>query len=813
MDARLIDILQAKLEADPTVLEEVGQLVLASTDGARGLARFLEGREEVEPGAEPSVGQPVGAYISSIAVEGFRGVGPTASLELPPGPGLTLVIGRNGSGKSSFAEALEVLFTGENQRWADRSLVWREGWRNLHHSHAAIEATLAVEGVAGATVARCEWPDDGDLDDGEVEVQPHGEKKTDLSFLGWDDALVTYRPFLSYSELGSMLDEGPSKLHDAVSSVLGLEDLTAAEKALRDARIAREKAAKATADERKRIAALVEGIDDDRARKVAAALRPTKPDLNAIEKVVTAPAAGSDAGDELSRLNRVCGYSFPDADVVTARADELRAAQAELAALLGTHVDRLQRGARLLAEAVEFRRTFGDEMCPVCATPGVLTEEWMHAAAVQAKEQAAAARESQQAQKRADSASRAARELVTSVPAPIQDVRELLDVGPVIEAWREWLALEQLTDASALAERLPPVAAAVRGAVDEFQARARSEVERRQDVWRPIASQVAAWIAPARRAQEEAAPVPALKQAERWLKEAAVEIRNDRFAPIADEAGELWRLLRQRSSVQLGRIELEGTGTRRKVTLDVTIDGVAGAALGVMSQGELHALALSLFLPRATLDESPFRFVVIDDPVQSMDPSRVDGLARVLDRAAQKRQVVVFTHDDRLPEAVRRLGIAATTIEVMRREGSVVELRPALTPIERHIEDARVLVQTSELPDDVASTVVPGFCRLALEAACSEAVRRRRIARGVSHAEVESTLQRAQKLNTFAALALFDDGDRGGDVLPHLNSKYGKRAADAFQLANKGVHQGVSGDLRDLIRDAATLARQLSEVS
>ena len=70
---------------------------------------------------------------------------------------------------------------------------------------------------------------------------------------------------------------------------------------------------------------------------------------------------------------------------------------------------------------------------------------------------------------------------------------------------------------------------------------------------------------------------------------------------------------------------------QRSVSLDVTVDGVPGAALGVMSQGELTALALSLFMPRATLPESPFRFMVIDDPVQSMDPARVDGLARVLE--------------------------------------------------------------------------------------------------------------------------------------------------------------------------------------
>ena len=52
--------------------------------------------------------------------------------------------------------------------------------------------------------------------------------------------------------------------------------------------------------------------------------------------------------------------------------------------------------------------------------------------------------------------------------------------------------------------------------------------------------------------------------------------------------------------------------------------------MGVMSQGELNALALSLFFPRMMLAESPFRFLVIDDPVQAMDPLKVDGLARVL---------------------------------------------------------------------------------------------------------------------------------------------------------------------------------------
>lgn len=71
-------------------------------------------------------------FLRSIAVQAFRGIWPKVTLHLPPGPGLTVVIGRNGSGKSSFAEAAELVLTGDNKRWSDRTAVWKEGWRNFH---------------------------------------------------------------------------------------------------------------------------------------------------------------------------------------------------------------------------------------------------------------------------------------------------------------------------------------------------------------------------------------------------------------------------------------------------------------------------------------------------------------------------------------------------------------------------------------------------------------------------------------------------------------------------------------------------------
>jgi hypothetical protein len=199
---------------------------------------------------------------------------------------------------------------------------------------------------------------------------------------------------------------------------------------------------------------------------------------------------------------------------------------------------------------------------------------------------------------------------------------------------------------------------------------------------------------------------------------------------------------------------------------------------------------------------------VIDDPVQSMDPARVDGLARVLESASADRQVLVFTHDDRLPEAVRRLDIAAEILEVTRRESSVVELRRSLDPVGRYLEDALAVAGTAELPSSAAAHVVPGLCRLALEATCMEVVRRRRLTRGEAHAEVERTLSEAGSLTRLAALALFDDVERGGDVRGRLEREAGAPLADAFRSSDASDEIPPAGAV-DLVRLASKLTAWL----
>jgi AAA domain-containing protein len=137
------------------------------------------------------------AYLKAITVEGFRGIGPKITLTLQPGPGLTVVTGRNGSGKSSFAEAVEMALTGENKRWSDRTAVWKEGWRNLHAPEpTAISVQLTEDGEPGTTTVTREWATGAVLDDAQARVVSGGVPQP-LAAKGWTRPLELYRPFLS----------------------------------------------------------------------------------------------------------------------------------------------------------------------------------------------------------------------------------------------------------------------------------------------------------------------------------------------------------------------------------------------------------------------------------------------------------------------------------------------------------------------------------------------------------------------------------------------------------------------------------------
>jgi recombinational DNA repair ATPase RecF len=806
----LEEIIQARLGDEKKLGERAGILVTAACRGDEALVAALGG--EAIPGESQARPETVGgrypALLQSIRVEGFRGVGPSATLEISPGPGLTLVVGRNGSGKSSFAEALELLLTGNNSRWSTRSVIWKEGWRNLHHANARIDAEFVLEGSKGTTTISRSWGPGAKLEEAETLVT--GSKASTIEELGWGIAVDMYRPFLSYSELGSMLDAGPSALYDALSAILGLEDLVVAEARLKEAAKERRKLADEATSSLVPLLERLGEIADDRARACLDALSGKSWDLDAVERSVIGPEYSLQEETEGAALRQLSTLEGPSADEVSVAAEGLEAASAAIGQFGGTEAQKALQTAELLESALQYHADHGDQDCPVCGK-GDLDRTWRKQTEKEVARLRTVAEQADLAHRLRNEAMKSAKSLMLAPPSLLSSASALgIAVDDLVSAWKSWTSGTSIDDAEPLAEHLRTAHAALLSEIEAVREAAAKELQAREDIWRPVAAELAAWLDVAKQAQTGEVQHDDLKAAEKWLRAASAEVRNERFAPIADLAQSVWETLRMQSNVELKKIVLTGAGSARKVVLEVTVDGMEGAALGVMSQGELNSLALSLFMPRATLPESPFRFVVIDDPVQSMDPARVDGLARVLENAARSRQVVVFTHDDRLARSCRLLGIDAKVVEVTRRAESVVELRPGLDPVARYCADAWAIAMSEDIDAAVVSRVVGVFCRSAIEAACSEAITRRRLAAGEDYATIEVLLDSTKGLAPLLALALFDDISRTKEVVSRLDKGIGPWAVSAYRGAQEASHKPVSREtLLNLVKDSERLARGL----
>jgi ABC-type transport system involved in cytochrome c biogenesis ATPase subunit len=672
------ELLLDRLASDKKLSARARQLVLAAFDGEQRFAAVLGGeRVDDRPPERSQVAVAPPMFLSAIHVQGFRGIGPASTLALKPSAGLTVVTGGNGSGKSSFAEAAELVVTGDNKRWSakeNNQRLWRDGWRNLHGTPdglACVGVDLAIAGESEPIALRLTWPKGTDLDAGKLTRQRNGATREAVDSPLWPDEVELYRPFLSYSELGALLDGKPTQLHAALYRLLGLGSLEAASERLKSIRGELDRRAKDIKDERVRLVGDLADIDDHRALRARSLLSKSAPDLAAVGALAVRDDRSLADIAALRTLTSLFVLSSTDVQAATGR---VRTAIERLATIRTSDTARAGEVADLLRAALG-HQAGQDCPCPVCGK-GTLDADWRRRATAQVERLEQDTLKLRQATESLAAAVAAARLLVAAAPAALDVPPPAgVDLEPVRAAWRAWEQAGRVTDPAALADALDTGHARLVACLADLAQAAGVALAKLDEVWRPTAVRLAAWHEQAKRVADDAALLRDVRGAVDWLKDAGAELRDQRMAPFAAQSRAVWEQLRQQSDIDLNAVRLTGTGTMRKVVLDVTVDGTAGAALSVMSQGELHALALSLFLPRATVDESPFRFMVIDDPVQAMDTAKVEGLARVLAATAATRQVVVFTHDERLVEAVGRLGLAATVLRVCRGERSRVEVR------------------------------------------------------------------------------------------------------------------------------------------
>ena len=223
-----------------------------------------------------------------------------------------------------------MALTRTTYRWAHRSKQWEDAWRNIHSpSPARVDVTLVEESV-GQTRLSVAWNADAAWSEASVTLQRQGQKREGgAESLGWNGPLETYRPLLSYEELGVMLTGEPSRLHDAIATVLGLEQLTAAIKRLevRNRELAAPGAA--VAAEKKALTTALTPLDNERAIQALPLLKRRKPDLHALSDLAT--GVSSEESGEAARLHAILSLTLPSIDVTEEAVAELRSAVTEMA--------------------------------------------------------------------------------------------------------------------------------------------------------------------------------------------------------------------------------------------------------------------------------------------------------------------------------------------------------------------------------------------------------------------------------------------------------------------------------------------------
>lgn len=621
-----------------------------------------------------SVTQNRPAYLASITVEGFRGIGPEAILPLDPEPGLTIVYGANGSGKSSFVEAMDVLFTGSTARFDTRGPEWRQAWQNAHlpldHWGHVSASFVTSEGEQIGLARR--WASDGSLDVRSNDDADKHNAESMLRSLGWTDAIDMYRPILGYAELGPLFDE----------------------------------------DER-----LIEENETPLSRQLR--LRTN---------------VRSDLAQQL----------WPDRRVV----------------LVGPN----------LSDVILDWHTSVREIS----------------------------------------------EISMRLPRIDRYVRDSQERYLPPSRW-QWKKINNIYRA----------AIANQAKVTSSSMQRLARVYQRDDF--PPSKTNFEW------------PVGWNPKVATYCELLTSAIYNSHLSQLSKRSSVLWSTIRTGSTVRFDGIRFEPmarhamASTRElvlRIALRLVIDDTREVERGVLSQGEMHSLALSVFLPLMMQGESPFGFVLIDDPVQVMDEHAVGGLADALESVSDDLQVVVFTHDLRLQQALAASEIDHTLINVMRSGRSVVECEKVSDPVSQRINDARSEADRHAREDEmvlVHRQDVANQCRKAIEAALIRSIRRQLVQTGeLSRREVEEELdvilgRPATSTRKLLAVAIWgiNGGSRIGEIASYVtnNKKWGRdvhrtlsRVNDLYHARTATeAHEAYSGDLHHLIDDVEWLIRKIEE--
>ena len=662
-------------------------------------------------------------FFEWIEIEGFRGFAERQQLDLAAS--VVILGGPNGTGKTSFFDAVQWLLIGTLERLEP----WRVR-RNAEHvvnqyraatgEPASVRASIRVGGrsielhrTGRYDASQLEWRDERSVlyeDDAERAL---AEALTPVGRVSLQRSLLS-SGLLQQDVIRDVLEDKPAERYDQLASILGLNSIAAFPGAAkkRADRLAAEgdRARKAVADLEGDARSARERIASLRARAEEApdvvALRAQLADrMEAHASVVRLrgdlPLSSGDAqefriaaGLATSKLGELLATAEPTREALAAEAppaanelDALRLAAKSAGEATGraheAHVEaeRLyeqerQVSSRLESLAAEAIPLLGSE-CPVCGQSideehvrehleQVIAEGSSQLPALQrARDQASAEltkrrTEEQQATNalaevtaRADAIAQAQAQqeawrtritaALTVFPERLELRQEARIADGDIAALRA--AYEGLEEASRAATEL----ASAFGWIGETAAVSTAD------------RQLAQIEAQAVDARDRAAKASASEEGARTLQRAAVRaaasVTEDRFAVLRPMIQDVYT-----------RLDPHPTFTDLQFAVDVYREkGIASPQvrdpehelladpLLVFSSSQANVVALSAFLALGwAAGEDAMPFLLLDDPLQSLDDVNALGFADLCRHMRSRRQLIVSTHDPRLASLLER---------------------------------------------------------------------------------------------------------------------------------------------------------------
>ncbi|MGP5015857.1 AAA family ATPase [Glutamicibacter ardleyensis] len=654
--------------------------------------------------------------LEQISIHNYRGISNKEPLTIAfdPTPGITVLHGLNGAGKSSVSDAIELGLSGKvptkTGGTAGKTALWEPTHLSRGAESARVEVTLTTgnERLILETVM-------GNLDN----VESHtakikvGNSRENINLDdSWHQALISHQPVFAYASLERRVQLSK----DLATYFEGLLALGGSFAAIHDKIAEQSNASHESLDRwyRARETAMrsLASIDAQRgANSPSVSLAP-----------VPEPSISCDRSEWLSQAGLleegIDSNSLPEgtkkrligsATQVLGSIGRLDKARKNSEQLLAGVLEQLYK------ESVGFDN--GDDECPVCTTQN---SGWLTSleAAVTRNRSIAGLRD----------------KVRIDIKALVDDGREFLE---------GILTFGQLASQNGRIERC---SAFGRNLLDQLNSAVRFGVDAQSSVI-TAATELSDWLCSTDTEMLIDAAVEqtdAVKQwrlarsnavkgfVEVWAQDGALaaesplwnktskrvedirkHLRMKRSSALEGRAGERVKDLLADADLQLRKISIWST----KASMELIDGNDKPVDLGMLSAGQRNAVLLAPLL--ASIDAGPFGFLILDDPVHAFDELRIDRLSDALSKLAETRRVVVLTHDDRLKENLAARSAHCDTRLVNRSVATgVVQIADSSHFWDQLLKDAHQIYDVAESNHGEFSDItepIRALCRISID--------------------------------------------------------------------------------------------------